>query len=124
MVADINESLREELVRVARTATGDDLRSVVYFDPETFEQLYLRAELEHDADVSTFVDYERHGFEADATYGDSELGEYRFTIRAFDYGYITCVVGAGHGVFVTTDELSIDRFEEVASALTGVLREH
>lgn len=122
MAADGSESVGEPLVRAARTATGDDLRSVVYFTPETFEQLYLRSDLDSGADLSQFVDVERRGFHSQSTYGASELGEYRFTIRAFDRGYVTRVVVDDHGVFVTTDSLSIDRFEEVASALAGVLR--
>jgi len=122
MASSISDTVEEALVSAARTATGDDLRSVVYFSPEGFEQLYLRSDLSPDADLARFVGVERRGFDSQEAYGASELGTYRFTIRAFDHGYVTRVVVGNHGVFVTTDSLSIDRFEEVASALEGVLR--
>jgi hypothetical protein len=120
-MASLSNALREELVSAARTAIGDDLRSVTYFTADGFEQVYLRADLEQDADVSRFVEVERHGFHSQEAYGTSELGTYRYTIRAFDHGYVTRVVVGGEGVFVTTDELKMDRFDEVAVTLAAVL---
>lgn len=117
----LSEEQAEELVSAARTAIGDELRSAVYFTADECEQVYLREGLEREADVERFVDNERLGFSSQQTYGHTELGDYQFTIRAFDHGYLTRVVAGDHGVFVTTDGMSIDRFEEVATALRGVL---
>lgn len=120
----IPEAFAEELVSAARTATGDELRSVTYFTPTGYEQLYLRSDLEASADMDPFVANERLGFASQQTYGETELGEYRSTIRTFEHGYVTRVIVGEAGVFVTTDEMSIDRFEEVGTALRSVLREH
>lgn len=120
----VSETVAEELVSAARTAVGDELRSVVYFDVDDHEQLYLRDDLEPGADLNAFAANERLGFTSQLTYGASELGEYLFTIRAFEHGFLTRVIVGEHGVFVTTDEMSIDRFEETSTAIRGVLREH
>lgn len=120
----LSEPFREELVRASRTAVGDRLRSITYFDASEEAQLYLRDDLEADADLVGFADSERRGFRSQSVYSRSELGEYRFTIRVFERGYLTRVIADGHGVFVTTDEMARDRFEELASAVRGVLQEH
>jgi hypothetical protein len=39
-------------------------------------------------------------------------------------GYITRVVVGDHGVFVTTDPLHVDEFDEVATAIGSVLRDN
>lgn len=112
-----------ELVRTARTSVGDELRSVVYFTADTVDQLYLRDDLAQTADLVGFADNERLGFRSQQVYRESELGEYQFTIRVFDHGYLTRVIEGDHGVWVTTDTMRIDRFEELASALATVLTE-
>jgi hypothetical protein len=117
-------AMADELVRACRTTVGDQLRSVAYFDRNGEEQLYLRADLESDADLVGFADQERQGFHSRSVYGDSELGDYHFTMRAFDRGYLTRVIADGHGAFVTTDELPIDHFDELASAARSVLGDH
>jgi hypothetical protein len=53
------DDCREPLVSAARTAIGDDLRSLVAFTREDHEQLYLRSDLERAALVERFVDLER-----------------------------------------------------------------
>lgn len=120
----IDESAAEELVSAARTVTGDELRSVTYFTPDGHTQLYLRSDLESGADLEGFVADERVGFESRRAYGETELGEYRSTVRIFEYGYLARVIEGDEGVFVTTDAMSIDRFEEVTAALRGVLAGH
>ena len=115
------DTLREELTSVCRTAIGDDLRSITYFTPEAAEQLYLREDLEQSADVDAFAENERLGFTSQDTYGETELGDYLFTIRAFEWGYLTRVIVDDHGVFVTTDPLRMTEFEEVATAVASVL---
>lgn len=117
-------ALASELVSACRTTVGDQLRSVAYFDASGEEQIYLRGDLEPDADIVGFADQERQGFRSQTVYGGSELGEYQYTMRAFDRGYLTRVIEDGHGAFVTTDELPIDHFDELASAARSVLAAH
>lgn len=120
----ISEEFAEEIVSAARTAAGDELRSVTYFDVDGHEQLYLRSDLEPTADLDAFAATERLGFRSQLTYGGTELGEYLFTVRAFEYGFLTRAIVGEHGVFVTTDGMDMDTFEEITAAIRGVLREH
>ena len=113
--------LSEKLLSACRTSIGDELRSLTYFTADEYEQVYLRDDLERDADVEAFVGNERLGFTSQRTYGGSELGTYQFTIRAFEFGYLTRVITGDSGVYVTTDPLSMDRFEELATAVSSVL---
>ena len=115
--------LGEQLVSACRTSVGDELRSVTYFTEDEAEQLYLRDDLEADADLVGFTDNERLGFRTQAVYHDTELGEYLFNIRVFERGYLTRVVVGDHGAFVTTDELEMDLFKELATAVRSVLDE-
>jgi len=111
----------EELTSACRTAIGDSLRSIVYFTPDDFEQVYLRDDLSADADVASFVENERRGFERRATGANSELGPYKYTVHVHEDGALTRVIADDRGVFVTTDPLSSARFEEVAIAVRNVL---
>jgi hypothetical protein len=120
---DTASTFANELISVCRTTVGDDLRSIAYFTDGTVEQVYLRSDLDRSADLVGFAEIERAGFEADESYRNTQLGEYRATVRMFENGYLTRVVADRVGVWVTTDELSIDRFEELA-AVKPVLREH
>ncbi|MFB6109008.1 MAG: hypothetical protein ABEJ82_09270 [Haloplanus sp.] len=120
--ADVVEaSLEDRLVSVCRTAMGDSLRSITYFTPETYEQVYLRTDLTADADLAGSVEHEADGFHTQAAYRDSELGDYHYTVRAFENGFLLRVVGDDHGVFVTTDGLTIRRSKDVAAGLRDVL---
>ena len=118
------DELAAELVSACRTSVGDSLRSVTYFDEDNEEQLYLRSDLESDADLVGFADNERLGFRSQAVYEDTELGDYQFTIRVFDRGFLTRVIVGDHGTFVTTDEMPTEDFEELASAVRSVLSAH
>jgi hypothetical protein len=114
--------MTDRLVTLCRTAIGDNLRSVTYFTRDDYDQLYLRSDLARDADLATFVGYEWRDFKTTRdAYVDSELGDYRYTVRAFDNGYLTRVTVGDHGVFVTTDGLTIRRSEEVAETLASLL---
>ena len=119
--AFIDAEKAESLVSLCRTTVGDTLRSVTYFTPGGFEQVYLRSDLERDADLSGFVQAETEGFRTLTDYGSDELGEYGYTIRRFENGYVTRVTGDEEGVFVTTDNLTMYGAEEVAAALRQVL---
>ncbi|WP_255168206.1 DUF7522 family protein [Natrononativus amylolyticus] len=111
----------DELVSACRTTVGDELRSVTYFTDEAVEQLYLRSDLDQTADLVGFAAQERSGFGAQEAYRNSQLGSYLATIRMFEHGYLTRVVADSHGVWVTTDPLSMERFEELAAAITPAL---
>jgi hypothetical protein len=114
----------DTIVTVSRTAIGDSCRSVTYFTRDDYEQLYLRGDLEQDADLKSFIGHEWRGFRtAHAAYDQSELGEYRYTIRAFENGYLVRVTTDREGVFVTTDGLQMQDFENVASSLRETLRD-
>jgi hypothetical protein len=120
----IDSQFADELRSVCRTAVGDELRSITYFTEEDVEQVYLRSDLDQTADLVGFADHERMGFRSQSAYRDSQLGEYEATIRMFENGYLTRVIEGSHGVWVTTDDMSMERFEELSTALRTVLREH
>ena len=120
----LSEEFAENIVTTARTATGDSLRSVTYFTRSDFDQLYLRGDLEQDADLNTFVGHEWRGYrETRNAYDTSELGQYQFTVRAFENGYLLRVAADRRGVLITTDGLSMQSYEEIAEALTRLLDE-
>lgn len=113
----------EELTSLCRTVVGDELRSVTYFTDDEVQQVYLRSDLDQTADLVGFAEIERGGFRADELYQGTQLGEYRATVRLFENGFLTRVVVDHTGVWVTTDSMSMDRFEELSSALKTLLRE-
>ena len=120
----LSEDFAEDIVTTARTATGDSLRSVTYFTRSDYDQLYLRDDLERDADLSTFVGHEWRGYrETQNAYENSELGSYSFTVRAFKNGYLLRVAADRRGVLITTDGLSMQSYEEIAEALDRLLRD-
>jgi hypothetical protein len=120
---EVDEAIEEELVSVCRTVIGDELRSINYFTDETVGQVYLRSDLERTADLVGIAELERLGFRSQATYDGSQLGEYQATVRMFEHGYLTRVIYGHVGLWVTTDNLSMERFEELSMALKSVLKE-
>lgn len=116
--------LTEELASACRTVIGDELRSITYFTNETVEQIYLRSDLERTADLTGFAELERAGFRAEKLYVNSELGAYQATVRMFERGYLTRVIHGQHGVWVTTDSMSMERFEELSSSVQSILAAH
>ncbi|WP_436346403.1 DUF7522 family protein [Natronorubrum sp. FCH18a] len=121
--ATIDPTLVDELKSVCRTAVGDELRSITYFTEDEVEQLYLRSDLDRTADLVGFADHERLGFRSQSAYRNTQLGDYEATIRMFENGYLSRVIRGPHGVWVTTDDMSMERFEELTSALESVLDE-
>ncbi|MEZ3114785.1 hypothetical protein RYH80_02475 [Halobaculum sp. MBLA0147] len=111
----------EAVTAAARSGLGDRLRSVTYFTPAAFEQVYLRSDLDADADLTGFVELARDGFHTGPAYTGSELGDYRYTVRVFTDGHLVRLTGDEEGVFVTAETLTIRRSEELAAALRGVL---
>ena len=120
--SSIPPTFAEELTSACRTAIGDELRSITYFTDDTVEQVYLRSDLDRTADLLGFAEIERTGFETGEKYRGTQLGEYRATVRMFENGYLVRVVAGGAGTWVTTDGMSMERFEELAAALKPVLR--
>lgn len=121
--SDQEPAFSEELISACRTVVGDELRSLTYFTAADVQQLYLRSDLERTADLVGFAEIERTGFRADDLYRGTQLGEYQATVRMFEDGYLTRVIVGETGVWVTTDVMSMERFEELATAVKSVLRE-
>lgn len=119
-----NTQFEEELQSVCRTVVGDELRSITFFTDDDVRQVYLRSDLDRTADLIGFAEVERTGFEASRKYRGTQLGNYQATVRMFEKGYLTRVVSGRIGVWVTADLMSMERFEELSSALGTVLREH
>jgi hypothetical protein len=117
----VEDHVAERLVSACRTAIGDEVRSVTHFTDESVDQLYLREDLNRTADLVGFAEVERFGFRAQTDYDGTELGEYLFTIRVFEEGYLLRVIAGDQGVFVTTDTMSRNRFEEVATSVRSIL---
>jgi hypothetical protein len=118
------EEARERLTATCRTAAGDSLRSVTYFSKTDYEQVYLRSDLEQDADIDSFIGSEWQDFNVTQNaYRDSELGGYRYTIRVFDNGFLVRVTREDAGVFVTTDGITLRDFEALATAIKETLDE-
>jgi hypothetical protein len=118
----VDPSLEEQLVSACRTAVGDSLRSITYFTPDAYEQVYLRSDLEADADLAASVEHEAAGFQTQLAYTDSELGSYQYTLRVFENGFVTRVIAGDHGVFVTTDGITVRRSKEVTQAVRSTLK--
>jgi len=124
MTGLLSDDAAETIVSLCRTAVGDNLRSVTYFTRDDFEQVYLRDDLDRDADLMSFIGHEWHDFRTTQdVYTESELGEYAYTIRAFENGYLIRVTTDHDGVFITADGFATDRLDEVTIALEEVLEE-
>lgn len=118
------EQARERLTTTCRTAVGDSLRSLTYFNRFDYQQLYLRSDLERDADLSSFIGNEWHDFKTTQdAYHNSELGEYRYTIRVFDNGFLVRITTEDTGVFITTDGITMKDFQSLSAAVEPVLED-
>ena len=126
----IDEGFAEEIATTCRTGIGDTLRSVIHFTPDASELLYLRSDLyggDHELAMereAVFVENERLGFDTHETYRrfDEEgfapvIGEYELTIRAFSDGFVSRVIVGDDGILLTSDNLPIADFEDVAVSL-------
>ncbi|AFK19119.1 hypothetical protein E6P09_10070 [Haloferax mediterranei ATCC 33500] len=118
------DEAQETLVSTCRTAVGDSLRSITYFNRFDYVQVYLRDDLEQEADLNSFIGNEWHDFKmTQDAYRGSELGDYQYTIRVFENGYLVRITIEDFGVFVTTDGISMQDFEALASATTEILED-
>jgi hypothetical protein len=132
---EMRSPTEDELVAVCRTAVGDTLRSVIHFTRNDSELLYLRNDI-RSADrrrtlevKATLVERERVGFDPYERYepqwagagSDPALGSYEFTVRVFTDGFVCRIIAGDHGLLLTAEDLDVDRVEEVAIALRGLL---
>ena len=109
----------DDLIGTCRAIIGDNLRSVTYFTESSHTQIYLRSDLDKDADLAGFTDLESRGLVgAPIAYRGSELGTYLYTIRAFEFGYLLRVLKNNKGVFITTDNITLQDFSEAYLALS------
>ncbi|MFH5798973.1 hypothetical protein [Haladaptatus sp. CMAA 1911] len=132
----IDEAFAEEIATTCRTGIGDTLRSVIHFTPTDSELLYLRSDL-YGGDravakerKAVFVANERLGFGTHETYRrlgeegfEPILGEYELTIRAFADGFVSRVIVGDHGILMTSDNLPIADFEDVAVSIRKQLED-
>lgn len=118
------DKAKDRLTRTCRTAVGDSLRSLTYINRFDYEQVYLRGDLERDADLNSFIGNEWHDFKmTQDAYRGSELGDYQYTIRVFENGYLVRITIEDSGVFITTDGITMQDFEALSKAVTEVLDE-
>jgi hypothetical protein len=125
----------EEIVSICRTAVGDSLRSVIHFTRDDSDLLYLRKDLygndrRRALEVKAgLVESERVGFHPQERYephaagagSDPIRGDYEFTIRVFTDGFVCRIIVGDHGLLLTAEDLDVDRIEEVAVALRGLV---
>ncbi|ESP88546.1 DUF7522 family protein [Candidatus Halobonum tyrrellensis] len=118
------DEAEERLTATCRTTVGDQLRSVTYFTRSDFERVYFREDLEQDVDLMGFIGTEWQDFKLTTdTYQASELGDYRYTLRVFENGYLVRIATDSAGVVVTTDGLELRDFDELARAVASTLDE-
>lgn len=118
----LTDARADKLIEPCRERAGDGLRSIAYFTASDYEQLFLRDDLEQDADLTTFIGLERR--ESDITenaYRGTELGEHTYTLRRFENGFLLRVATPSNGVFVTTDDLTLAVFDDLAAVLDDVI---
>ncbi len=118
----LTEARAEQLKTACRSAVGDNCRSVTYFDATNYMQVYLRGDLEQDADLMSFIGHEWHDYKTTTdAYTGSELGNYEYTIRNFENGFLVRVGVGDRGVFVTTDGLKLKDFDSLVATITDLL---
>lgn len=118
----LTEARADQLKTACRSAVGDNCRSVTYFDATNYMQVYLRDDLEQDADLMSFIGHEWHDYKTTTdAYTGSELGNYEYTIRNFENGFLVRVGLGDSGVFVTTDGLKLKDFDSLVSTITDLL---
>ncbi|MFB6294086.1 MAG: hypothetical protein ABEH60_07485 [Halonotius sp.] len=118
----LTESRADQLKTACRSAVGDNCRSVTYFDATNFMQVYLRDDLEQDADLMSFIGHEWHDYKTTTdAYTGSELGNYEYTIRNFENGFLVRIGVSDSGVIVTTDGLKLKDFDSLVATITDLL---
>ena len=131
----LSEELADSIVSAVRTSLGDTLRSVVYFTPSAFDILYTRQDLYDSTDAareakSQLVEFERTGFAEGPVRtaiarmsGGPDIGQYEFTVRFHEDGFVIRILQGDAGVLFTADSMDVNAFEDAASAITRLLAE-
>ncbi|WP_158055579.1 DUF7522 family protein [Halorussus halophilus] len=118
----LSDARADRIVEPCREHVGDALRSITYFTASDYEQIFLRSDLEQDADLTTFIGLEwRESDITENAYQGTELGEHTYTLRRFENGFLLRVATDSAGVFVTTDDLTLDAFDDLAEILDDVV---
>lgn len=131
--AGISDETVDSILSATRTSLGDTLRSVVYFTPSSFDLLYVRTDL-YPSDAAArerkarLVHLERVGFaerpvRSEIAHGEHGpgIGQYNFTVRFHDDGFVVRVLEGDGGVLFTTDAMNVNAFRETVGAIRGVL---
>ncbi|SDC37119.1 hypothetical protein [Natrinema hispanicum] len=130
---DLGDELATGIVSAARTSLGDTLRSVLYFTPSAFDILYLRQDLyDSTADArdakAQLVEFEQAGFSEVPVRtaiarkeSSSDIGDYEFTVRFHESGFVVRVLQRDVGVLLTIDSMDVNAFEDAAVAIQGLL---
>jgi len=121
VVETISDETAEEIVRTCRAAIGDEVRNVTFITEDDYDVHYVREDVDADTEATGFIEAEQRGFASQRTYGWSDMGEYVFTIRAFEDGYIGRVIVGDQGVYVTADALTVDSFTDAAESIRDLL---
>jgi len=121
MVEPPSNETAEEIVRTCRASIGDEVRNVTFITEDDYDIHYVRDDIDADTEATGFIEAERRGFASQRTYGWSDMGEYVFTIRAFEDGYIGRVIVDDQGVYVTADALTVDSFTDAAESIRDLL---
>jgi hypothetical protein len=117
MVEELTDEAAQEIVRTCRAAIGDQVRNVTYISQDDYEFLYVRDDVDESGEETGFIEAEQRGFASQRTYGWSDLGEYEYTIRRFEHGFIGRIIAGDSGIFVTADALTIDQFTDAAESI-------
>ncbi|GAA0676967.1 hypothetical protein ACFQDG_05240 [Natronoarchaeum mannanilyticum] len=121
MAETLPDETAEEIVRTCRAAIGDEVRNVTFITEDDYDIYYVREDVDADTEATGFIEAEQRGFASQRTYGWSDMGEYVFTIRAFEDGYIGRVIVGDQGVYVTADALTVDSFTDAAESIHDLL---
>jgi len=130
---DLDDELATGIVSAARTSLGDTLRSVIYLTPSAFDIPYLRQDLygstadARDAKAQ-LVEFEQAGFSEVSVRTaiarretGSDIGDYEFTVRFHENGFVVRVLQREVGVLLTVDSMDVNAFEDAAIAIQTLL---
>lgn len=121
MVETLSDETAEEIVRTCRAAIGDEVRNVTFITEDDYDVHYVRDDVDAGGEETGFIEAEQRGFASQRTYGWSDMGDYVFTIRAFENGYLGRVIVGDHGVYITADALTVDSFTDAADSIQDLL---
>ena len=117
----LSDETAEEILRTCRAAIGDEVRNVTFIAEDDYDIYYVRDDVDAAGEETGFIEAEQRGFASQRTYGWSDMGDYVFTIRAFEDGYIGRVIVGDRGVYVAADALTVDSFTDAADSIRNLL---